>query len=356
MIDKLTLIPQNILIIDDVNANLVAITEIIRKAGLIARPVTSARQAVNAIEAMPPSLILMDVSMPDIDGFIFCSMLKKHAFTRDIPVIFISALNSIEDKIRGLKAGAVDYITKPYDPEELTLRIRSQLMLHKVKNDLEESNLKLYAIINNQINRLFDSQKNIVNALVKLLETKECFKTGHFECIAKNSKILAMSLQLSPLYKNLITTNFIETIELAAPLLDIGILMIEEIRKECCDKNLEDNDLWKSHTTVGATFLKEINSMDEQNEFISQAVNIARYHHENWDGSGFPEGLKGVEIPLCARIISIINAFHHQVNYADCEKTYLHQYAIDYINNRAGSCFDPDIVSIFNKIQFQLKY
>jgi putative two-component system response regulator len=310
MMDNLPFSPPNILVIDDVNANLVVIAEIIRKAGYIARPVTSARQAVNAIEAMPPNLILMDISMPEIDGFVFCSMLKKNANTRDIPVIFISALNRAEDKIKGFKAGAVDYIAKPFDVEEVTLRINIHLRVYKMQQELEVYNKKLYKIINDQIRKLYEEQKNIVSALTILVLKKECSKAAHLERVGKNSKLLAMSMQLSSHYWHQITNNFIEAIELAAPLHDIGEIMISD--SLLCEMNnlqKEDTEYIKMHTTAGAAILEDIYSTNDHNDFLKMAIDVARNHHEKWNGSGYPSGMKGTEIPLSARIVSIANDY-----------------------------------------------
>lgn len=351
--ENLPFSPPNILVLDDVNANLVVLAEIIRNAGYIARLVTSARQAVNAIEALPPNLILMDISMPEIDGFVFCSMLKKNANTRDIPVIFISALNSAEDKIKGFRAGAVDYISKPFETEEVTLRINTHLQMHKMQQELEVYNKKLYKIINDQICKLYEEQKNVINALVKLAERKDTERAIHLEMVAKNSKLLAISLQMSPQFRNKITNSFIDAIELAAPLHDIGKLIISDSIIGRKDKTAEGIELMKTHTTVGAGILEEIYSTNEHNDFLKLAISIAKNHHERWDGSGYPSGIKGEDIPLSARIVSVVNVYDNLIN--DYGQAYSHEKSMELINEDAGYGFDPEIVSIFNKIQHQLK-
>jgi Response regulator containing a CheY-like receiver domain and an HD-GYP domain len=353
--ENLPFSPPNILLVDDVNADLVILAEIIRKAGLIARPVTSARQAVNAIEALPPNLILMDISMPEIDGFVFCAMLKKNANTKDIPIIFISALNTYEDKIKGFRAGAVDYIVKPFEVEEVMLRINTHLQMYKMQQELEVYNRKLYKIINDQIRKLYDEQKNVTKALVKVAQRRDTSNAMHFDLIGKNSKILAMSLQISPKYRNLITNGFIDAIELAAPLHDIGKIITEESSLCKAAGDPEELDDMQSHTTIGASLLEDIYSTNQNNDFLKLAIDIARYHHENWNGSGHPSGLKGAEIPLCARIVGIINEYDLLINSTIYGQAYSHQESVDMINRDSGIRFDPDIIIIFNKIQHQLK-
>lgn len=348
--------PQNILIIDDVYTNLQTLTEIVRNSGFIARPVINASQAVNAIEAMLPNLILMDISMPDVNGFIFCSVLKKNNVTKEIPVIFISALNSPEVKLRGFHAGAVDFITKPFEAEELILRIKLHLKLYASKTDLEQKNMKLYVMINDQMKRLYESQRNVIYALVNLIEKIKAPKAAFYEHIAKNSKLLAMSLSLSAKYSNIITANFMEAIELTAPLLDIGMLILGEADTENQLSMLPGETVYrKEHTTVGAAFLEDISSSDIQNDFIRLAIDIVKSHHENWDGSGYPEGISGTDIPLCARIVSVVSTFNILINQSWQGETYTLAKTIEYITDRSGYCFDPDIAAVFTKIQSQLK-
>jgi putative two-component system response regulator len=348
--------PPNILIVDDVNSNLVVLSEMLRKAGYISRPVTSARQAVNAIEALTPDLILMDISMPEIDGFLFCKMLKKNSNTRDIPVIFISALNSIEEKIKGFKVGAVDYISKPFETEEITLRINTHLQLYKMKQELEVYNKKLYKIINDQIRKLYIEQKNMVSALVLLASKSGINQSKHLDNVGKNSRLLAMSLQMSMEFKDQITNNFIDAIDLAAPLHDIGKLIISSSNiPNTADLSKKNTELMKSHTTVGAELLEEIYTMNIHNEFLKLAIEIAGCHHEQWNGCGYPKGLKGINIPLGARIVSIVNEYDRLTNGEKDGQVYSHEKSMEIINEQAGILYDPAIITVFNKIQHQLK-
>jgi putative two-component system response regulator len=355
-LENLTYAVPNILVVDDINANLVVLTEMIRNAGYIARPVTGARQALSAIEALAPHLILLDISMPEMDGFDFCALLKKNVNTRDIPIIFISALSSTEDKIKGFKLGAVDYIAKPFEVEEVTLRINTHLKIYKMQQELEIYNKKLYKIINDQIRKIYEEQKNTLHALARLSVNKDSNKDGHLERIGKNSRLLAMSLQLSPAYKELISNSFIDSIELASPLHDIGKIGIpDQLLQKENSLSPEDMETMKLHTEIGANTLREIYSYNDINEFIRMAIDIAQSHHECWDGSGYPIGLKGTEIPLSARIVAIIDAYDiamiHQMTSSENSR----EKCVRMIQEGAGTRFDPDIVNVFLRIQNQLK-
>jgi putative two-component system response regulator len=354
--DQIAYYPPNILIIDDVNANLVVLTEMIRNAGYIARPVTSARQAVSAIEALTPNLILLDISMPEIDGFVFCSMLKKNANTRDIPVIFISALSNTEDRIRGFQLGAVDYISKPFEAEEVILRINTHLKIYKMQQELELYNKKLYKIINDQIRKIYDEQRNVILALSKMLLLRDETKNLPMGRIGKNSRLLAMSLQLSAPYRDEITNSFIDTIELTAPLHDIGeIAMEDSILFKASELNEQELERMRLHREKGLNSLKEIYSLNEHNEFIHMAIEIAGSYLENWDGTGYPVGLFGTQIPLSARIVAIIGEYDNLISDKGSHTAYSHEESITIINEKAGSRFDPNIVKILNKIQYQLR-
>lgn len=353
---KPTFSQANILIVDDVNFNLVMLTNTIHNAGYIARPVSSARQAVNAIEALIPDLIVMDISMPEIDGYVFCSMLKKSAVTRDIPVIFVSALEAPQDRIKGLKVGAVDYITKPFDPEELILRIEHHLKVYKTQQELELYNKKLNGIINEQIYKLFDEQKNTMAALIKLASGGHESLAKTMELVGKNSRVLALSLQMSPKFRDQITNSFIEAIELAAPLYDIGKLLYDhnnrnrepEVSQNHCEEVI------KTQVNLGIELLEDIYKQNENNEFLRMSLEIAKYYHENWDGTGYPLGLSYTNIPLSARIVAVVHRYTmlHRDEADPLSMSRTEQ--VKEIHQGAGTLYDPDIVEVFYKIHNQL--
>lgn len=354
--DNVLFMPPNILLVDDINANLVVLSETIRNAGYIPRPVNNVQQAIYAIEALPPNLILLDISMPDIDGLTFCSMLKKNVETREIPVIFITALNSNENKVKAFQLGAVDYISKPFDIEEVTMRIKTHLKIYYMHQELEANNRRLNKIINDQIHKIYEEQKNVVRSLIKLRMRMDKATSIHLEHVGKNASTLTISLQLSHKFRNKVSNSFVDTIELAAPLHDIGMAQLSKINplntQEPDEKEIEN---MKQHTIIGANILEDIYALNNQNEFIKMAIDIAKYHHENWDGSGYPIGLSGENIPLSARIVSIVNAYDFVVTERMNKPAYTHEQCMDIINKGAGNLFDPDIVTIFNKIQYQLE-
>ena len=347
---------ENVLIVDDVISNLVILTEIIKKAGYVARPVTDVHQAMEAVEALLPDLILLDVTMPEIDGFEYCQMLKKDVRTRNIPVIFISAATSPEMKEKGFSMGAVDFIIKPFETQEVYLRVNTHLKLYRMQRELENYNRQLQKTINAHIRRMNEEQRLVMLAMAKLVEGRDSSDSRHVENIGKNARLVALSLQFSPKFTKLVSNEFVETIELAAPLHDIGKMRIpDSVLLKPGKLTDEEMEIMKTHSKIGADTLENIYNMSENNEAIGMAIDIAKSHHERWDGMGYPDGLKGTEIPLSARITSIVDVYDVLISDRCYKKAYTHEKAMEIINNDAGKSFDPDIVEVFNKIQKQLR-
>lgn len=346
----------NILIVDDVAPNLVILTEIIKKAGYLPRPVTSAKQALEAMKATLPQLILLDISMPEMDGFEFCEFLKKESWAKEIPIIFISALDSPEEKKHGFELGAVDFITKPFETVEVVSRVNTHIKIFKMQQELEENNKRLHKMVNDQLKILQNEQKNMVYALAKLSEARDDAIGDHLENVGRNCKLLAQSLQFSPVFEKEITQSFIEEIEITAPLHDIGKIRIpDRILLKPGKLTEEEMEVMKTHTELGAKSLMDIYAASEHNEFIKMAIDIAYYHHEKWDGTGYPKGLKGKDIPLAARIMAVIDVYDTLTGERCYKEAFSNEESVEIINEHAGKSFDPDIVEVFNKIQRQLR-
>lgn len=346
----------NILIVDDVPANLVILSEMIKELGYLPRPVVSVKQAQSAIQKKLPNLILLDISMPDISGFEYCAMLKADAVTRDVPVIFISALQSMEDKVKGFKLGAVDYIAKPFEKEEVSVRLATHLKIYRMQQELEQYNHRLHKMVSDQMMLVAAEQRNVLQALAKLVESKGEEAGTHLQLVGTNSRLLAVSLQFSPKFDQEITSSFVEKIELASQLHDIGFVAVSDsVQRKKEPLTPEECEILKTHAEIGAKSLEEIYDRGSKNEFMKMAIDIARYHHECWDGSGYPHGLAGEEIPLAARIVKIIDAYD-VLNRSRCYRpAYSLEESLEYMKKGIGKRFDPDIMEIFMKIQKQLK-
>jgi putative two-component system response regulator len=343
--------PANILIVDDTTSNLVILAEMIKSIGYIARPVTNVRQALAAISVEKPQLILLDISMPEIDGFDFCEIVKQDPFMKDVPIIFISALNSTEDKVKGFKLGAVDFISKPFELEEITLRVNTHLKIFQMQNELKIHNKQLFKMFNNQVKKVTDEQKQLIYVLSQMVDTREDMDGEHIKRVVEYCKLLAMSLQFIPKYEKQVTAVFLDSLQMAAPLHDIGKVFIrDDIILKNGPLSKEEMDIVKKHTTDGAKKIGEM-SLYGDNETIKMAVEIAKYHHEKWDGTGYPEGLKGEEIPLSARILSVVDVYDILTSNRCYRDAYSHEEALEIMEEESGKSFDPEIIRVFMKLQ-----
>ena len=342
-----------ILVVDDVEVNLIILEEIIKNMGyqpLLAESVKEALQIIEDSEILP-RVILSDISMPDVDGYTFCSMLKKNPYTKDIPVIFISAMDSASDLSKGFELGAVDYIPKPFDKTEVEMRISTHLKMYSMQRDLEQNNRQLSIMVARQMEKLRLEQKNIMTALARLVENKENVAGDHYKNIMYNSRILAQGMQLSPKFEDVVTDDFIDTLESSAGLHDIGKIMIPDyILLKNAPLDREERKVMCTHAEIGAKMLIDIYQGVGKNDFIEMAIDIAWYHHECWDGTGYPKGLKGNDIPLAARIVKVVDVFDAMISERRYKKPIPLDETLDYIQNNAGTAFDPDIISVFMKI------
>lgn len=341
----------NILIVDDVTSNLVILSEMIKGMGYTARPVPSVSMAMKAIEIKLPQLILLDISMPDIDGFEFCEMLKKDPATKDVPIIFISAMTSPEDRIKGFTLGAVDFITKPFELREVTVRVNTHLKMYQMQRMMEEYNHQLTLTINSQMKRMEHHEKKILLGIMDMLEKRDSYTVGHRKNVSKNSRVFTMALQLNPRYESEINNDFLESIELAAGLHDMGKISVpENILLKPGKLTPEEFEQVKKHCGAGADAILSIAEGEEKNFSLELAADIARYHHERWDGKGYPDGKKENEIPIGARITAILDTYDALIHKRAYREAYSNEEALSIIEQEAGKAFDPEMVKIFLRI------
>lgn len=348
---------SKILIVDDIQINLDILESILEEEGYQPLCALNVQEAIDIMNESLPQLILSDFSMPGMDGLEFCRLLKSNPRTRDIPFLFITVLDSTEEKEQAFKAGAVDFILKPFDRVEIIMRIKNQLDSYKMKQEMANYNRMMHKLVSEQEKQIEAEQENMLFALAKMVEKRSLNLGGtHLEKIGYNSQILAQSLQLLPDFEKQITDEFIETIGTASKIHDIGNITIPDqlLLKEDLEE-LERDIVW-SHTTEGAKLLEEIKNNHKSSRFIDMAIQIAKYHHERWDGTGYPEKLKGTQIPLEARIVMLVNDFDKLLSKKKSYKDiYFVEESIKTINEGKGTAYEPAMVDVFNKVWRQMK-
>jgi putative two-component system response regulator len=225
-----------------------------------------------------------------------------------------------------------------------------------MQKDLEENNRQLSIVVARQMEKLRVEQKNIMTAMARLVESKENALGNHYRNILYNSRVLAQGMQLSPKFEDEISDDFIDTIESSAGLHDIGKIMLPDaVLLKNAPLNDEERGIMKNHAEVGAKTLIDIYEGVEKNEFVEMAIDIAWYHHECWDGSGYPKGLKGEQIPLAARIVKVVDVFDAMINERRYKAPIPLDQTLQFMQDNAGHEFDPDIIRVFMRIYRNFK-
>ena len=341
---------ETVLIVDDIETNRLILEEIIKDMGCTPILAESGEEALELAKKNLPELVLSDISMPGMDGYELCRELKKDMDTNQIPVVFISAFDDPMDIVEGFLIGGEDYITKPFIPEVVQARVGVHLHLHEAKRELMEMNRRLQISVGEQLKQMELEKKNILYALANIAMQNADYESDYMERLKANCGILAQGMQLSPLFEDKISDTYVDTVELAAPLCDIGNIgvPVELLKKK--DKLTEDEETTlRNHTDIGAKLLSDLYVNSDYNEFISTAIDIARHHHENWDGSGYPDNLKEEKIPLAAQIVAVMECYTSLTEKDACSR----EEALACMEKESGVRFNPDIYGICCKISRQ---
>jgi putative two-component system response regulator len=308
--------------------------------------------ALKAATVEPPDIILLDIMMPDMNGYEICRLLKLHKPLNEVPVIFISALSNPMDKVSAFTCGGVDYITKPFQQEEVVSRVRTHLQLRAMQRTLERQNEYLEELVQQKVQEIIGTQLAVVFALSKLTEARD-YETGrHVEHVRVFCRELSNELRKNPGYSDIITKDFLQNIYCASPLHDIGKVGIpDEILLKNGKLTSQEFEIMKKHSEIGANMLEMIQKEHPGNSFVIMGIEITRHHHEKWDGAGYPDGLKGHEIPLSARIMALVDAYDAMRSKRPYKQPYSHERTCKNIMQDSGTHFDPDVVDAFLRIE-----
>jgi putative two-component system response regulator len=341
----------DVLIVDDEAENLKLISAILKRGGVTPRPVMSGKLAIEAAMMDPPDLILLDMRMPGMSGLEVCQWLKQNDNLHGIPVIFISGLLDIEEKIEAFRVGAVDYISKPFQEQEVLARVKTHLSLRQLQMDLISQNSRLARRIAEQVKEATASQLATIFALAKLAETRDDDTGKHIERVQACAKRLAERMQKENPHAARLTSAFIDGLSQTAALHDIGKVGIpDSILLKPGQLTAQEFSQMKKHCELGANTLATVLKKFPDNHFLAMGVDVARSHHEKWDGSGYPDGLKGAVIPLSARIVALADFYDALTSNRCYRPAFSHEDARKMVNEGAGTHFDPEIVSAFNAV------
>ena len=341
-----------VLIVDDERLNINLLVDLLEDAHttLIAK---SGEQAIKRALGDPtPDLILLDIMMPEMDGYDVLRRLKEDERTRDIPVIFVTAMGEVDDETRGFDLGAVDYVTKPFSPAVVKARVRTHLALTQARKQLTNQNRLLEAKVRERTRELVLTQDITIHSLASLAETRDNETGNHIRRTQHYVRLLAERLREHPRFKEVLDSATIELLFKSAPLHDMGKVGIPDNILLKPDKlSNEEFVIMKTHTTLGRDAISMAeSSLGVGSTFLRYIRDIAYSHHEKWDGSGYPEGLQGEEIPLSGRLMAIADVYDALISKRVYKPAFPHEKAVAIIGDGKGSHFDPDMVDVFLEI------
>jgi putative two-component system response regulator len=331
-----------ILIVDDVADNIQVAMNILKEDNYDFSFAISGEAAYELLLNNEFDLVLLDVMMPGIDGFELCQMIKENEKLKDIPVVFLTAKVDIDSISRGFRVGGVDYITKPFQAEELIVRVKNQLQLYTAKEILKHHNITLEKKVQLGEERLLSelekNQIEMIYILSGLMESASDESSEHVRRVSEISKLLAH-------YHQSLSEDDEEVIYHAAPMHDIGKITVpQEILQKEAPLSPEEWEIVKKHTTKAHELLK-----NSSRKIMKAADIIAHEHHEQWDGLGYPQGLRAEDINILGRIVAVADVFDtlsHDRSYA---KAWDRKKAASYILEQSGKKFDPAVVTIFQE-------
>ena len=343
--------PPQILVVDDTPQNLVFIGDILRHHYRV-RVAPSGHRALSIARSNPPDLILLDIMMPEMDGYEVCRQLKASEDLRDIPVIFLTALGEADDEARGLELGAVDYIIKPIAPAILHARVRNHLQLKAAADFLRDQSSYLEHEVTRRIAEVLDTQDVTINLLAALAEARDNETGNHILRTQRYVRALAEELARDPKYTPLLDAATIELLYKSAPLHDIGKVGIPDAILLKPGKLTPDEfEIMKTHTTLGLNALSSAERrLGKPAPFLRLAKEIAHAHQEKWDGSGYPQGLRGEDIPLSARLMAVADVYDALISRRVYKEPMSHEDATALVLKGSGSHFDPAVVAVFERL------
>ncbi|MCP5510762.1 MAG: two-component system response regulator [Leptospiraceae bacterium] len=340
---------SNILVVDDTPDNLLLIVDVLKDFYHV-RAVNSGEKALRiANSPQPPDLILLDVMMPELNGYEVCKRLKSNPGTSEIPVIFITALSEMEDEKHGFELGAVDYILKPISSPILLARVKTHIHLKKYSDFLQNQNQILESEVESRIQEIRNIQEVTILALAALAETRDNDTGNHLRRTQIYIKLLATALKDHPRFKDFLSENNITLLYKSAPLHDIGKVGIpDRILLKPGRLDTDEFEIMKTHCKLGYDALDYAErSIGIKIDFLQIAKDIVLYHHEKWDGTGYPLGLKNDEIPIPARLMAIADVYDALTATRVYKASFPHEDARSIILEGKGNHFDPDIVDAF---------
>ncbi|GHV35625.1 two-component system response regulator [Synergistales bacterium] len=342
---------KTIVVVDDNLANLKTVKGILSEIyGTFTAP--SAERMFALLERTIPDLILLDVEMPEMNGYEAIKLLKENPKTQNIPVIFLTALSGSGNELEGLSLGAVDYIFKPFSPELLLKRIELQLLVTEQTRELKNYNDNLRQMVEEKTENVVHLQMSILQTIADLVERRDGETGGHITRTQRYIKIMLDALIDLGLYADQIDESWdIDLVILSSQLHDVGKIGIDDnILRKPGPLNPDEFEIIKQHAVYGAEIIDRMIGSAVENDFMKYAKVFAETHHEKWDGTGYPHGLKGNGIPLLGRLMAVADVYDALTSTRPYKNAFPHEEAVQIIVGGKGTAFDPLLMDVFEQV------
>ena len=333
----------SVLIVDDIDINRIILREILQDDYDILEA-DNGQSALDILftQSPLPDAMLLDIMMPGMDGFEVLEAMKAHARTEKVPVLFITAADASVNESRGLKEGASDYISKPFNPDVVKARVDNHIQLKRYRDHLEE-------LLEKKIAELVAVHENTLETLATIIEYRDLESGTHIRRSSELTRALVLTMLNHEDYRAQLVAQQYSSIINAVKLHDIGKVGIpDKVLLKPGALTDEEFEIIKTHTTIGANIIDAISTDgDSDTLYLKHCRDICKHHHERWDGKGYPSRLKGLDIPLSARIVAIVDVYDALVNKRCYKPPFTYEQAKNIIVDGRGTHFDPDIVDIF---------
>ncbi|MDR0878676.1 MAG: response regulator [Treponema sp.] len=336
-----------IMLVDDNPANL-TLGKTMLKDAYDVFSIPSAEKLFSILKKVTPNVILLDIEMPEMNGYEAIKKLKADPDTADIPVIFLTSRNDPGSELEGLSLGAVDYISKPFSPPLLIKRIENHLLLEAQKDALKDYNDNLQLMVEKRTNQVMELQYSVLSTVAELVEFRDDITGGHIERTQKYLKLLVDKLLEENIYREEISSWNMALLLPSAQLHDVGKIGISDsILNKPGKLTFEEFEIMKKHTTFGENAINEIMKTTTEHDFLNHAKIFAGTHHEKWDGSGYPNGLMGYDIPLEGRLMAIADVYDALIAERPYKKPMSTYEAEKIMFDGRGAHFDPALIDVF---------
>ncbi len=339
----------SILAVDDTKININVLVSVLGKEYALSVALDG-ESALRHVEENMPDLILLDIMMPGMDGIEVLRRLKSNDQSKDIPVLMLTALSDAGQKANCFESGAVDYIQKPFDVNELKARVKTHLSLGLTRKKLKKQNQNLEEIVEQRTRELLKTQQATIESMAALAEYRDPETGQHINRVKGYVGLLAKKMSELPLFAEQLPASTIKLYVRSAPLHDIGKVGVrDDILLKAGSLTDKEFAEMKRHTEYGAQVIFSVQKKVGPVPFLDVAQEMAYSHHERWDGTGYPSGLSGKKIPLSARIMALADVYDALISRRVYKSPFPHSKAVEIILQESGKAFDPDIVEVFSR-------